>query len=139
MISPSLESRCFVMRTTEKRKNLFQILKSARRPQSAAEILDLARKKQPTINKTTVYRFLNRLVSSGLIDCARHRHGAILYSLYQKKSSRNFFVCESCSKYLPLNNPIQELDKLVPFGCVLYQHELLLRGKCQTCSSKMQK
>lgn len=123
-------------RTTRQREIILEILSKKKRPLSAVEISKLAQKKIPTINKTTIYRTLERLEKEHTIVRVTVKAEIAYYELVDAHEEHQHFVCDKCENVYcveaPLKISIEDLD--MPQGFVIRERELLLRGLCSKCS-----
>lgn len=127
-------------RNTKQRTIILQILKSKKVPVSAVEILSLAQYKMPDLNKTTVYRTLDRLEGEGLVVAVHLESGIVHYELSQDKNHHHHFVCDLCTSIYCLEGCPEELKSMLPPGFIMSGHEVTLRGTCSKCQlSKKQK
>lgn len=122
-------------RHTAQRIAIEASLRSAQRPLSPAEILDLARHDSPTINLATVYRTLKRLTESGLIRAVELPGEPSRYEL-AGLPHHHHFKCDECDRVydVPGNCP-SGLAHGLPSGFRVRDHEVVLVGTCADCGS----
>ena len=120
-------------RNTKQRAVILQILKAKKVPISAVEILKLAQSKLPDLNKTTVYRTLDRLAKEHLVDAVHLESGIAHYELAHERHHHHHFVCTACTKIYCLEGCPNELKALLPQGFLMTDHEVTLRGICVKC------
>ncbi|MEM7374838.1 MAG: transcriptional repressor [Bacteroidota bacterium] len=100
---------------------------------------ELVKQLQPKMNKTTVYRILQRLEKSGTLHSFRGKDGLKWYAKHKKCSSGQeldthpHFQCRDCGKVECL-----ALDVSIPSisNYKIDSAELLLIGQCKDCMSK---
>lgn len=120
-------------RNTKQRAVILQILKVKKVPVSAVEILKLAQSKLPELNKTTVYRTLERLEGESLVESVLLESGIVHYELSHERHHHHHFVCTSCTKIYCLEGCPNELKSMLPPGFLMTDHEVTLRGICSKC------
>lgn len=122
-----------VPRNTKQKTIILDILKAKKVPISAVEILKLAQTKLPDLNKTTVYRTLDRLVGEKVVEAVHLESGLAHYELASGRHHHHHFVCNTCTKIYCLEGCPNELKSLLPSGFVMTGHEVTLRGVCAKC------
>jgi Fur family ferric uptake transcriptional regulator len=122
------------LRNTQQLSTILGVLKTSRRPISAAKLLSAAQKKAPSLNKTTVYRTLEKLVKDKTVEAIMLQEGILHYELRSHdENHHHHFVCSRCSKIYCINGCLSDLGVLLPKGFSLESHELTLRGVCKSC------
>ena len=71
------------MRQTQIRKSIIEVLVKADSPISALNALSLVRKKNPKVNKTTIYRDLSLLVKENVVEEVDFGEGMKRYHIYK--------------------------------------------------------
>ena len=122
-------------RNTKHQKAVLELLKNATKALTADEIRE---KLADTINKTTVYRMLDRFVEAGKIHFVTGQNGKSFYALCKSckeepaKHIHNHlhFQCEICGKVecLPQTVKVPQLDNYT-----IRETQLLLIGTCKRC------
>jgi len=100
---------------------------------TAPEILEFLAKKGTTVNKTSVYRNLEKMLTENQV--CRHSFGSdkVYYELRSLENEHHdHFVCELCKKIDHLECMIDR-SKL-PEGYTLKHHHVTLFGICDACS-----
>jgi Fur family ferric uptake transcriptional regulator len=122
-------------RHTSQRVAIEASLRSAQRPLSPGEILDLAKHESPTINLATVYRTLKRLAEGGLIRAVELPGEPSRYEL-AGLPHHHHFRCDECNRVydVPGKCPSGLADGL-PKGFRVRDHEVVLVGTCAECGS----
>ncbi len=104
---------------------------------NAISIVDLVSIFRNKMNKTTVYRILNRLEKSGILHSFSDKDGLKRYAKGNQKTDtdnkndlHSHFLCDECgvSTCLPLEIPI---PKIPNYKINTSQH--LLVGQCDNC------
>jgi Fur family transcriptional regulator, ferric uptake regulator len=122
-----------ISRNTKQREIILQILKSKGTPLSAVEILKSAQKKLPELNKTTVYRTLERLAGEQVVSAVQLKSGIVHYEVAHESHHHHHFVCNACSGIFCLKGCPAELKALLPAGFLMTDHEVTLKGLCSKC------
>ncbi len=92
------------LRKTRQRESILEIIRSGKGHLDADEVYQRARKKQPRLSLSTVYRTLQTLKELGLIEEVRldeaHHH-------YELKNSRDHYhlICQGCGKIVEFEIP----------------------------------
>jgi Fur family ferric uptake transcriptional regulator len=121
-------------RNTKQRSLILKILEQKAGPVAAPEILKLAKAKIPDINKTTVYRVLERLLAEEQVELVNLKSGVAYYELAQEDHHHHHhFVCNACNKIFCLEGCTLALKNLAPKGFLMTGHDLTIRGICPNC------
>lgn len=105
---------------------------------NAGEIYDQVRLQDNKINYSTVYRNLEILVGSGLIEKSNFGEGA-KFILSTKNTHSHHMICKSCHKtealpYCPLEqleNSLKDTSEFFPTD-----HRIEIYGYCKECRKK---
>ncbi|QNB46446.1 transcriptional repressor [Thermanaerosceptrum fracticalcis] len=102
---------------------------------NAAEIYDQVRSRNPKINFSTVYRNLEILVESRLIEKLNFADGA-KFKLRGPESHLHHMICKSCHKterlpYCPLGELEKTLRESTDF--LPTEHRIEIYGYCKEC------
>ena len=127
------------LRVTRKRALIMDIIQKGHL--SADEIFLQARKKEPHLNLSTVYRTLQKLKAQGLVeeihlDDSHHR--------YELKPAGEHYhlVCSSCGRvtevYYPLLRSLQRSARETA-GFDIAEAEVRLSGMCARCRQQREK
>jgi len=129
-------------KTSKTRGFLLDIFSGASRPLSVVELLILLKKKGKGVNKTTVYREIQYLLSQGMVVPVFIDETHTKYEL--NTSHHHHLVCKGCGSIEEVE--IAEIEKLFP---VLEKklkrknkfesltHTLEFFGLCKKCSQKV--
>ena len=123
-------------RTTKQFSAILAVLQAAQGPMPVPDLVAAAKKKAPLLNKTTVYRTLEKLVSDGLVEAVLLREGVLHYELKEPAVHHHHFVCGRCKKIFCVDGCVRDIDLLLPKGFVLESHEVTLRGICKGCNAR---
>ena len=120
-----------IERKTKSVKLLLNTFKDLR----AISIIDLVEKFKNDMNKTTVYRILNRLEKSNILHSFLDNEGLRRYAKNNVEKSQSItqhphFLCEGCGVSLCV---AIELKIPVLPNCKIKDSEQLLIGQCKKC------
>jgi Fur family ferric uptake transcriptional regulator len=103
---------------------------------SVEELLELARRRDPAIGHTTVYRTMKLLAECGVASPRRFGDGQTRYERERPGAHHDHLVCEACGSIEEFEDDgIEELQRAVArrHGFVLDGHTLELHGVCARC------
>ncbi len=103
---------------------------------SVETLLIEAKKVNPAINATTIYRNLELLDELNLIYSQNGKDGSKLFKLVCHNAHHHHIICKGCGKMLPIDFcPVApELVQMVADkGFTLEEHHLELYGYCSDC------
>lgn len=127
------------MNLTRKTKSLKSIIDLFNSTDSALSAAELIAKFKNKMDKTTVYRILDRLTQSELLHSFTDNHGIKRYVKSKKNNSSDtlknehpHFLCLSCGISSCLSVEI-EVPKIPEYKIKSSEH--LLIGECKTCLS----
>lgn len=118
---------------TRQRQAVLRVLMEERKPLTAQSVLDRARVLCPGLGVATVFRILKHALEEGEIRKVELPGVAPHYERASQKH-HHFFVCQVCSKLLPLEGCVDGLQKLLPPGTRMKNHEVVILGECETCA-----
>jgi Fe2+ or Zn2+ uptake regulation protein len=121
------------VRLTKQREEVFGMLLQKRDHPTAAELFLRAKKHMPSISLATIYNCLDALVDCDLVKQVHVDRAATRYCANLKEHSH--FYCESCGAIADVEKPSGSAWNL-PFGYVVSQADVSLRGLCPKCSAK---
>ena len=122
------------MSITRKTKSVEQVLNTFK-DLNAISIVELVDKFKHEMNKTTVYRILDRLEKSNILHSFIDNEGLKRYAKnenYQSFSNHPHFLCEDCgeSSCLEIEMNVPSLPRYK-----IKNSEQLLIGQCEKCFS----
>ncbi len=123
------------MKNTKQRTLIIDILKKAKKPLSANDILSRALTTMPNIALTTIYRNLEILYEADLITRQRIDEKEYCYEL-KKENHTHYLICKNCKKKIDLPEcPLKELEQNISnkTGFKITSHNLELEGYCDKC------
>ena len=127
------------MSIVRKTKTVELLLKTFNKSNGAISVVELVSKFKGKMNKTTVYRILDRLEESGILHSFTDQDGLKRYAKGQQdnKNSNNLnmhphFLCQDCgiSSCLPIDISIPPIPDYK-----IQSSEHLLIGQCKDCSA----
>jgi len=132
------------VRLTAQRRVLVEIIQSAEQHLDAASLLDLARRREPNIDRATVYRTIELLKKLRLIDelDLMHLQGEKHY--YEVKTRRDHvhLACFQCGRIEEFSSALferlkSEISKQAGFEVRVTRLEV--GGRCRSCRSEVGK
>ena len=127
------------MGISRKTKTVKLLVECFKQKNSALSVVELVSKFKGQMNKTTVYRILNRLEESGILHSFADREGLKRYAKGNQKPGsmegsnlHSHFLCNDCgiSSCLPLEIPVPYLP-----NTRIDSSDHLLTGQCENCHS----
>lgn len=122
-------------RSTKQKSLIIKTLERARSPLSAMEIYNMVKKLVPSVNKTTVYRQLEKLLTTGQLSAVNTGGRALRYELSDDHDHHHHFHCVDCDAVVCLQECSMKLDKMLPRGFKALSHDLTIHGQCKECRS----
>ena len=124
------------MGTTRKTKSVKRLLDTFGQVENALSVVELVRRLESNMNRTTVYRILKRLEDRGRLHSFVGKDGLRWYAKCQSCPSSHHtglhphFQCRDCGKTecLPITVPIPEVEEHS-----IDSVSLLLVGRCSNC------
>ncbi len=120
-------------RNTKQKTALRHAFESADRPLSPEEALNLAASEVKGINLATIYRNIKQLVEDGFLAEVELMNEPSRYELAGKEHHHHF-RCRKCDKVFDLGGCTHEIDRLVPRGYRVEEHQILFYGLCKSCN-----
>jgi Fur family ferric uptake transcriptional regulator len=128
------------MRLTRQRQVLLDLIDKSGEHLDAETLYNLARARDPKLNRVTVYRTLKMLKQSGLVDelDLLHKDGDQHYYETRLKREHAHIICLRCGKveeYFgePLTKMRQEIGDMLGFQILLARTEV--GGYCSHCQA----
>ena len=126
------------MGIVRKTKSVEALLEVFKQSEHAISVVDLVRQVKQDMNKTTVYRILDRFEQDGIVHSFLGKNGLRWYAKCQSCSSDHHidlhphFQCENCGKIecLDTNFSIPSIS-----NHTVESAQLLLIGRCEECCS----
>jgi Fur family ferric uptake transcriptional regulator len=129
------------VRLTAQRRALIEVIQEAKEHLDASSLLVLARKREPEIDRATVYRTIELLKSLGLIDELDLMHLAGEKHYYEVKTRRDHvhLACFQCGRIEEFSSPLFERLKAEigrSAGFEVRVTRLEIGGRCSACGGK---
>jgi Fur family ferric uptake transcriptional regulator len=137
-IIETLRSQGF--RITKVRRGIIQGLADAPQPLSALEILHLLKSSLPKLNKTTIYRELDFLISNSIVSEIDILEGMKRYELVTSSHHHHHLVCTDCHtiQCVEMENDLDHLERKIKarHKFSVKSHILEFFGRCSRCEEK---
>ena len=146
-MTPSLERRSLLdelvskgVRLTAQRRALVEVIQEAKTHLDADSLLEFARKREPNIDRATVYRTLELLKRLRLIDelDLMHLDGEKHYYEVKTKHDHVHLACFRCGRIEEFSSPLFELLKAEiskQAGFAIRVTRLEVGGSCRACAT----
>ena len=130
--------RKYGIRLTRQRQLLFDIITNAHDHLNADQLYEMAQKRDPRINRVTVYRTLKLLKNEGLIDelDLMHFEGEHHYYETRLKQEHAHLVCLRCGAVKEyFGDPLQHMKRQIEsdFGFQISVTRTEVGGYCADC------
>lgn len=122
-------------RDTKQRDAIRQALVDEGRPLSVDEVFKVAQQEVAGLGIATVYRNLKALQTEGQIKPVDLPGQPPRWEMAPGEHHHHF-LCRTCDKLYEIHDCPQGLKRLLPKGYTLEEHDILLRGQCETCVRK---
>ncbi|MCH2140138.1 MAG: transcriptional repressor [Phycisphaerales bacterium] len=122
-------------RQTKQLQAVQQAFDSTCRPLSIPELHTLAKQRLSSIGLRTVYRAVRRLQDAGEIVTVSVPGNSDRYELANIAAKHHHhFHCKACDRFFDIHGCPGGLNKLLPKGFKLENHDLTLSGLCASCA-----
>ncbi|MBS3821239.1 MAG: transcriptional repressor [Planctomycetes bacterium] len=122
-------------RNTRQKTAVATVLAEARTPLTPRDIQVRARTIVATISQATVYRILKGLLEKQDVTTVQLPGEPPLYE-QAGKTHHHFFRCRRCKQMYEVQGCDNLIDRLVPKGFTLEDHDVFLFGLCRTCTGE---
>lgn len=122
-----------MQRNTAQRRAIRSVFSAHNRPLSPQEILAAAQLHVPQIGLATVYRALKNLTESKALTIVDVPGEPQRYEL-AGKGHHHHFSCRECGRMFEMDGCPGDLERLVPRGFVMEDHEVFIYGRCRECA-----
>ena len=123
------------IRATSQREAIIEAAFGTNRHFTAEELLDMAREKDPSVSRATIYRTLPLLVESGLIKEMDFGKAYKFYDPnYATHPNHNHLICVDCDKIVEFEDPIiekRENEISRSLGFLPENKSVQIRATCQ--------
>ena len=122
-------------RDTVQQRAIREVCETSGRPLSIDEIFELAKLEAPSLGQRTVYRIVRRMEEDGHLVPVAVSGQSDRYELAEIAASHHHhFHCTICDRMFDVDGCVGKLRNLLPKGFTLEDHDLTLRGRCDTCT-----
>jgi Fur family ferric uptake transcriptional regulator len=122
-------------RDTRQRQAIYKAMVNAGRPLAVNELFHLAKNEINSLGIATVYRNVKALQMEKRIIQVDLPGQPPRWEL-APENHHHHFLCRSCNKLFEVYDCPKDLQRLLPKGYTLEEHDILLRGQCNSCSGK---
>ena len=122
-------------RQTRQREAVQHVLRQARRPLSAGELLNATRRSVRGIGIATIYRHLRAMVEEGEVVAVKLPGERVRYEP-AGKTHHHHFVCDICGRVFEIPGCASGLRGMTPAGFNVERHEVILYGRCSECAAQ---
>ena len=123
------------LRHTVQRQAIIEAVFSTDKHFTAEELLAMAKEREPTVSRATIYRTLPLLCASGLLkELALGKDYKYYDPNYSKFPTHNHIICNDCDKIVEFDSKeMQQLEDKIShqFGFQLASQDVQLRGACE--------
>jgi len=103
---------------------------------TAEQLYDLVKKREPLVGRVTVYRTLEHLVESGMVEELSIAKGVATYEHTAGHTHHDHLICTSCGKVTELSSQRLETvkeEEAAALGWQPQHHSLKVYGLCPDC------
>ncbi|WP_117236699.1 zinc uptake transcriptional regulator [Thermus sediminis] len=122
-------------RSTRQRRAIRETFLETNRPLSPQEVLDLARRRVPSLGLATVYRTLKGLVEEGFLTPVALPGEPLRYER-AGQAHHHHFLCRTCGQVYELWGCNLAVEGTLPPGFQAEAHEVTVYGRCPGCYSQ---
>ncbi|WDF67028.1 transcriptional repressor [Sphingobacterium oryzagri] len=123
------------LRRTQQRIDILSLLMERQKPMT---ITDLWKQLHKRIDRVTVYRTLNKLISGEVVCRLLDQHGTTFYKLADEPPLyRAHLFCSACKRSIPIDsfvissNYLEALDQYE-----IHEVDISIQGKCESCKKR---
>lgn len=129
------------VRLTRQRKILLDLIDKTGQHLDAERLFQMAKEKDPKLNRVTVYRTLKLLKEEGLVDelDLMHQAGEQHYYETRRKQEHAHIICLGCGKVEEFfGEPLQKMRRQIEshFGFQIVLARTEVGGYCPNCQSR---
>lgn len=119
---------------TKQRKAITEAIQHAPGPLRPNEIQAIACNDVPRLGIATVYRTINMLLDSDEIQAVPIAANDVRYES-TGRGHHHHFLCRVCNTVFDMHGCAGHMNKMLPKGFEMDDHEILIRGKCAACKA----
>ena len=124
-------------RDTRQRQAILKAMVKANRPLAVNELFLLAKREIVGLGIATVYRNIKTLKAEKRIIQVDLPGQPPRWEL-PPEDHHHHFLCRTCNKLFEVYDCPDDLQRLLPKGYTLEEHDILLRGQCNSCSRSLE-
>jgi Fur family ferric uptake transcriptional regulator len=125
------------LKLTPQRMRIAETVFSTHEHFTPEELYVMVKKREPLVGRVTVYRTLEHLVESGMVEELSIKKGVATYEHVTGHRHHDHLVCVECGKVVELASErlekVKKEESAVPGWSVL-SHSLKVYGVCPDCS-----
>ncbi|MBI9009166.1 MAG: transcriptional repressor [Tenericutes bacterium] len=124
------------LKNTKYRLSIIELLSESKELLTAYNIREELLKKKIKINLSTVYRTVDKLVETKILNRINLENEKNAMYEYNREKHHHFLICENCNKIVPIYScPIDkyELELEEKSGFQIKGHKIEFYGICEDC------
>lgn len=125
-----------MIRRTRQRLAMEEVFRREGRPLTPSEVLEAARRIQPSIGQRTVYRQLSDMAGEGLIVGVDYPGQPLRYE-WVSDAPHAHFICRHCDRVFDLEVEVPDVTIKAPAGFAITGQETVFYGTCPQCAGTM--
>jgi Fur family ferric uptake transcriptional regulator len=110
-----------------------EVFRKEGRPLTPSEVLEAARRIQPSIGQRTVYRQLSDMAGEGLIVGVDYPGQPLRYE-WVSDAPHAHFICRHCDRVFDLEVEVPDVAIKAPTGFEITGQETVFYGTCPRCA-----
>jgi Fur family ferric uptake transcriptional regulator len=121
---------------TPQRLRIAETVFDTHRHFTAEELYALVKQREPLVGRVTVYRTLEHLVQSGMVEELSIQKGVATYEHVTGHAHHDHLICTHCGKLMELSSPRLEKvkhEEAEAAGWLPQSHSLKVYGLCPDC------
>jgi len=126
---------------TPQRMRIAETVFATHRHFTSEELYELVKKREPLVGKVTVYRTLEHLVQSGMVEELSIQKGVATYEHVIGHAHHDHLICTNCGKITELSSDRLEAvkeEEIQAAGWEAESHALKVYGLCPECHGSKQ-
>lgn len=124
------------LKLTPQRLRIAETTFGTHRHFTSEELYTLVKKREPLVGRVTVYRTLEHLVASGMVEELSIAKGVATYEHTAGHTHHDHLICTLCGKVTELSSPRLETvkqEEAAALGWEPQHHALKVYGLCPAC------
>lgn len=126
------------LKLTPQRMRIAEMAFATHRHFTSEELYEMVRRREPLVGRVTVYRTIEHLVASGMVEELSIDKGVATYEHTAGHAHHDHLICTSCGRVTELRSQRLEAVKkeaAVEQGWEPQHHALKVYGLCPDCKS----